>query len=182
MASTAMIAFRAGGLRIAMWIELKPPQEIPNMPTLPFENGCARQPGDDLVAVALLDLAVLVGDQRALAVAGAADVDARDDVAAAHEVGIQVVAAAASLVLAVGQVLEQHRKAAASPVALGPPQVGGELHAVAHRDANLFERNVEDRGRRRRDLGAGFRRLGPDGEPGEEQQGQDSRPHGDGII
>ena len=40
MASTAMIAFRAGGRRIAMWIELKPPQEMPNMPTLPLENVC----------------------------------------------------------------------------------------------------------------------------------------------
>jgi hypothetical protein len=37
----AMIAFSAGGLRIAMWMELKPPQEMPNMPTLPFENGRA---------------------------------------------------------------------------------------------------------------------------------------------
>ncbi len=35
-----MIAFSAGGLRIAMWIELKPPQEMPNIPTLPFEKGC----------------------------------------------------------------------------------------------------------------------------------------------
>jgi hypothetical protein len=34
-----MIAFRAGGLRIAMWMELKPPHETPNMPTFPVENG-----------------------------------------------------------------------------------------------------------------------------------------------
>ena len=34
-----MIAFNAGGRRIAMWIELKPPHEMPNMPTLPVENG-----------------------------------------------------------------------------------------------------------------------------------------------
>ena len=40
VASTAMIALSAGGLRIAMWIELKPPQEMPNIPTLPLEKGC----------------------------------------------------------------------------------------------------------------------------------------------
>ena len=38
VASIATIAFSAGGRRIAMWIELNPPHEIPNMPTLPFEN------------------------------------------------------------------------------------------------------------------------------------------------
>ncbi len=36
-----MIAFSAGGggWRIAIWIELKPPQEIPHMPTEPVHQG-----------------------------------------------------------------------------------------------------------------------------------------------
>ena len=42
MASTARMAFSAGGLRIARWIELKPPQEMPNIPMLPFDQGCHR--------------------------------------------------------------------------------------------------------------------------------------------
>ena len=40
VASTAMIAFSAGGLRSAIWIELNPPQEMPNMPTLPVDQFC----------------------------------------------------------------------------------------------------------------------------------------------
>ena len=35
-----MIALSAGTFRAAIWIELKPPQEMPNMPTLPFDQGC----------------------------------------------------------------------------------------------------------------------------------------------
>ena len=35
-----MIALSAGGWRIAIWIELKPPQEMPHSPTLPFDQGC----------------------------------------------------------------------------------------------------------------------------------------------
>ena len=36
----ATIALSAGGLRAAIWIELKPPQEMPNIPTLPFDHAC----------------------------------------------------------------------------------------------------------------------------------------------
>jgi hypothetical protein len=39
VASTATIALSAGGFRMAMWIELNPPHEMPNMPTLPSEKG-----------------------------------------------------------------------------------------------------------------------------------------------
>ena len=34
-----MMALSAGGFRMAMWMALKPPQEMPNMPTLPLEKG-----------------------------------------------------------------------------------------------------------------------------------------------
>jgi hypothetical protein len=34
-----MIALKAGGLRIASWMEWKPLQEIPNIPTLPSDHG-----------------------------------------------------------------------------------------------------------------------------------------------
>ncbi len=40
VASTAMIALSAGGRRIAMWMELKPPHEMPNMPTRPLDHVC----------------------------------------------------------------------------------------------------------------------------------------------
>ena len=33
-------AFKAGGLRTAICIELNPPQEIPNIPTLPLDQFC----------------------------------------------------------------------------------------------------------------------------------------------
>ena len=29
-----------GGLRMAIWMELNPPQEMPNMPTLPVDHSC----------------------------------------------------------------------------------------------------------------------------------------------
>ena len=35
-----MMALRAGGCRIAMWMALKPLHEMPNIPTLPFEKRC----------------------------------------------------------------------------------------------------------------------------------------------
>ena len=39
-----MMALRPGGLRMAICRELKPPQEMPNMPMLPFDQGwCASQ-------------------------------------------------------------------------------------------------------------------------------------------
>jgi hypothetical protein len=37
VASVARIAFSAGGRRIATWIELKPPQDLPHIPTRPFD-------------------------------------------------------------------------------------------------------------------------------------------------
>jgi hypothetical protein len=41
VAMAAQIAFRAGGggSRIAIWIALKPPQEMPHIPTLPLDQG-----------------------------------------------------------------------------------------------------------------------------------------------
>ena len=41
LASTATIAFSAGGRRIAIWIELNPPHEIPHIPTAPLHHGWA---------------------------------------------------------------------------------------------------------------------------------------------
>ena len=40
LASTAMMALSSGGCRIAICSALKPPHEIPNIPTLPFDHGC----------------------------------------------------------------------------------------------------------------------------------------------
>src|SRR6187401_1954083 len=97
----AMIALSAGTFRAAIWIELKPPQEMPNIPTLPFDHA---------FAIRLLDLGVLIWNQRAPAVAGSADVDGRDHVAALDEVRIERPVATTRLVLAIRQVLEQYRE------------------------------------------------------------------------
>ena len=50
--------------------------------------GLGRKPGDDRLAILLLLVGVFVGDQLARALAGAADIDARDDIAALNEIGI----------------------------------------------------------------------------------------------
>jgi hypothetical protein len=36
-----MMAFNCGGARAAICKVLKPPQEMPRMPTAPFDHGCA---------------------------------------------------------------------------------------------------------------------------------------------
>ena len=41
LAETAMTAFSAGGRRDATWSALKPPHEIPNIPTAPVHQGCS---------------------------------------------------------------------------------------------------------------------------------------------
>jgi len=38
---SVMMALSAGGRRAATWSELKPPQEMPIMPTLPLHHGWA---------------------------------------------------------------------------------------------------------------------------------------------
>ena len=83
------------------------------------------QPRDDLLAVPLLDLAVLVGNERPLAVAGSPDVHARHDVPVADEIVVQADASAARLRLAVRQILEQHRERPRSRV--GAPEIARQL-------------------------------------------------------
>jgi hypothetical protein len=40
VAMSATMALSSGGLRVAIWMALNPPQEIPHIPTLPFDHGC----------------------------------------------------------------------------------------------------------------------------------------------
>ena len=97
--------------------------------------GLLGQPGDRRRAVELLLPAVLV-EGRALRVAGAAHVDARDDEAPFGQVAVAPVALPARVVLAVWQVLEQGR---ARPAGLARPvgheQIRRQRHPVRHGDA-----------------------------------------------
>ena len=79
----------------------------------------AREPRDHVVAVAVLDLAVLVRNHDAVAPAGAADVHARHDVAAPHEVAVEAAVGGPFLVLAIRQVLEHDGEAGAGFAPLG---------------------------------------------------------------
>ena len=104
-----MIAFSAGGRCIATWSELKPPQEMPIIPTLPLHQGCCRDPGDRRDQVGLLRRRVFVVGQ-ALGIAGAAQVDPQARIAVAGEIGIHLlVAALQPIALAIRQAVDDRR-------------------------------------------------------------------------
>ena len=121
-----------------------------------------RQPVDHDLAVLLLDVAVLVGDDAPGAVAGAADVHPRHHVAALHEVGVHRPVAAARLGLAVRQVFEDDGKALASGGAVRHVEVGSERHAAGQRNRGVIEAHAVFRGRcgERRGSGRRGRRQG----------------------
>ena len=79
-----MIAFSAGGRSAATCSALKPPQDLPIIPTRPLAPGPARDPGDHVAAVVELLLEILVGEV-ALGIARAAKVDANRRIALAGE-------------------------------------------------------------------------------------------------
>jgi len=106
---------------------------MPNIPTLPFDQACFDSQSIT-TSPSLLDLGVLIRDQRALAVASAADVDGCDHVAALHEVRIERPVAAARLVLAIGQVLEQYREFLAGLSAGRAVEIGREANAIGEGD------------------------------------------------
>ena len=119
-----------------------------------------REPVDDDFAVLLLDLGILVGNQPAFAVAGAADVHGRNDIPALHEVGIEGVVAAARLVLAVGEVLEQYGKFLATCAAGWLVQVRRQADAIRH--GNPVGANFDA-------VSRGFFRRGRRGEGGQQE-------------
>ena len=104
-----------------------------------------REPVDHDFAVRLLDVRIFVRDQPPLAVAGPADVDTRDHVAAANEVGVETPVAVSGLGLAIGQVFEQHREALAGAASRGHEQVGREPHAVGQRDPGFLQLHLVGR-------------------------------------
>ena len=79
-----MIAPSPGGRRAAVWSELKPPQEIPHMPSLPVHHGCSAIQAR-ISSVVLLLLGVLVRED-AVGVAGAAHVHPHGRIAVAGQV------------------------------------------------------------------------------------------------
>ena len=100
------------------------------MPTLPLHQGCSASQ-----AIAATPSSCSCGQYSssggALGVAGAADVDPDGDEAALGEVAVAVVAVPGRVVLAVGEVLEDDGK---RPGAVRQEEVGGQRHAVGHRD------------------------------------------------
>ena len=76
------IAFSAGGRRAATCSALKPPQEMPIMPTAPLHQGWRASQAITSSASSCSCLAVFVG-QQALGFAAAADVDAHAGIAVA---------------------------------------------------------------------------------------------------
>ncbi len=97
-----------------------------------------RQPVDHDFSVALLLLGVFVFNQTALAAPGAADIDPRNDIAVPDEVGEIRKASATTLVLAVGQVLEQHRKFFGADIGR-QVEVGGKTHAIGQGDPGFVD-------------------------------------------
>ena len=107
----------------------------PHLVDVAVAEGLRREPLDRVVAVELLLQDVLV-DVDASGAAGAADVDAGDDVAVAGEVAVEA-RARNDLVLAVRDVLHDHRQRLAR-VGVGHVEVGREPNAVPHRDENVL--------------------------------------------
>ena len=126
-----MTAFSAGGRRAATCSPLKPPQDLPIIPTLPRAPGLGRDPGDHLERVVLLLPQILV-EQHPFGFAAAAHVDADRGVAVAGEIGVhRLVARGGAVALAVGDVLQDRRhgigvRSHRQPVAAGEPGAVGE--------------------------------------------------------
>ena len=135
------------------------------------------KPVDDRLAVLVLLVGVLVRDEPPLAVAGAADVDPRNHVAAFDEVRVEPEVAGAGLGLAVGQVLEDGRKALADPAPRRQVDVGRESDAVGHGDPRLAHLDPVPRRRRGRRGGTVIAAEQGDARGGERAQ-QDSEATG----
>ena len=107
--ASVMIAFSAGGRRAATCSELKPPQEMPVMPTLPLHQGCAARNAMISHGVLLLARQIFVGE-IAIGIAGAAYVDAAIGDAVAGEPGMHVhVARHGAVAAAIGDHLDDDR-------------------------------------------------------------------------
>ncbi len=103
------MAFSAGGFRAATCSALKPPQEMPNMPTLPEHHFC---------------LAIQ-------AITSSAHVDADRGIAVTSEVRVrQRIAHVGPVALAVGEVFEKGWNRIVLGI-LGKPHARGELRSVA---------------------------------------------------
>ena len=133
-----MIAFSAGGCLAATCSALKPPQEMPIMPTLPLHQGCAGEPGDHVDRVLQFLLGILVVHQP-FGIAVAAHVDADRGVAVAGEIRMgQRVARGGAVALAVGQMLEDRRHRVSRGVRRHPDP-RRQPAAVRHDDAHVRE-------------------------------------------
>jgi len=126
-------------------IETTPGQ--PEHADLAVRIGLPREPGDHVLAVLLLLLAVLILDEAALAVARAANVNAGYDVAAPDKIGVQRKPGGTAFGLAVRQVFQQHRQRFAGMFrtrfsSSGEIDIRRETHAIAHRDPGFLHYDV----------------------------------------
>ena len=153
-----MIARSAGGRRAATWSALKPPQELPIIPTAPGAPRLGREPGDDLHGVVLLEREVLVGE-HAVRVPAAALVDAHAGVAVPGDVGVRErVPLRREVAPAVGDVLEDRRHGVLVGVDR-QPHPRGEPGAVREGDPDRVETVDRPRERGHGGHGAALYRL-----------------------
>ena len=92
-----MMALSSGGPMAAICRALIPPQEMPRMPTDPFDHGLLGEPGDDLNAVGQLGDVVFV-DHDAFGVSGAADIHAHERDPIGRQILARLVVAPAQVV------------------------------------------------------------------------------------
>ena len=133
-----MTAFSSGGRRAAICRPLKPPHEMPMMPTAPVRPGLRRDPVQHLQRVVLLLLQVLALE-HALRIAGAAHVDAHGGIAVAGEIGmVQRIALGGAVALAVGQIFEDRRHRVLLGID-GQPDHRREDDPVGERDLGVLD-------------------------------------------
>ena len=100
--------------------------------------GLFRQPVDDHLAILVFPVGVLVGNQPALAVAGAAHVHRCQDIAAFDEVRVEGEIAGPRLGFAIGQVLEDDRKGLPLDIPRRHVEIRREPHPVGQGDPDLL--------------------------------------------
>ena len=104
-----MIAFSAGGRWLATCNALKPPHEIPIMPTAPLHQGWAASQAITSQCVSLLLRQIFIQEQT-VRIAGAAHVDANGGVAVPGEIGVHLaVAQHGSVPPPIRQIFEDRR-------------------------------------------------------------------------
>ena len=129
------------------------------MPTLPFDHGWMRQPGDHLLAVDLLLLGIFALGWNAFACAESANIDAHAHVSTPREIRVLgIVARGRAVIFAIRQIFEQGGELLAGLRAVGHVESCRQANAILHRNPRLLHAHSVGR-RRRRFAGEAGRRT-----------------------